>query len=150
MKKVRKLLKQKGSEVYSINYRDTLLEVVDEMTKRNIGALVVIDGNKNIKGIISERDILRKLYNANCNVENVKLKEVMTESKDLIVATMDDSLEYVMNTMTDNRVRHIPVVDKNGKLKGIVSIGDIVKAQLSESNSEIKMLKDYIQGSYPV
>jgi len=84
------------------------------------------------------------------NVKGCAVREVMTPRERLIIARPDDDVEYVSNIFTDSHIRHLPIIDAQGKLAGMVSIGDVVKVMLSHKDHEIKYLKDYIESKYPV
>jgi CBS domain-containing protein len=111
-----------------------------------IGSLLVVDSHDDIKGIIAPRDILIVVLRNLDEISKLKVSEIMT--KDLIVATMDDDVDYLQAIMTENRIRHVPILEGR-ELKGIISIGDAVKAQIKEKEVENRYLKDYIEGKYP-
>ncbi|WP_136797000.1 MULTISPECIES: CBS domain-containing protein [Desulfosediminicola] len=144
--KVRDILQQKGSRVISIHEDALLTDVMSLFFANKVGSLLVVDKNDVIKGIVAPNDILRAVHNRLDLVPKMTVREVMVT--DLIVATPDDDIAYLQNIMTENRVRHIPVLDL-GKLMGLVSIGDVVKAQMTEKTVENRYLKDYIEGKYP-
>lgn len=139
--KVKELLKKKPGAVVTITLDKSLLEASQLLTEQNIGAVVVVDSAGIPVGILSERDIVRKLAALKADIVNHQVADAMTE--DVIVAFPDDDLSYVSNTMTDKRVRHLPVMNEH-KLVGIVSIGDVVKAQLDHLEYEAHMLRQYI------
>lgn len=151
-RKVRDLLKEKGYEVYTISCKGTLKDAVKLFNEKHIGALLVVDTNENIQGIITERDIMMKLARTEGEIKDMSIKLVMTPREKLIIGTLDDSIEYLMKVMTTNRIRHIPIIGGDGKSKvqGLISIGDVVKVLLKDMDHENRMLKDYIEGSYPV
>jgi len=131
----------KGTNVYRINPEASLAEVVSKLVEYNCGSLVVCEGEKMV-GIITERDILKA-----CDSRNGALEEVTVQSQmtlDVITGTLDDEVEQIMGIMTKNRIRHLPVLT-NGKLSGIISIGDVVKAQHAQLSMENHYLKEYIQ-----
>ena len=138
-------------KIHTIKPDDTIKNAVDVLNKNRIGSLIVMDDNKEIHGIVSERDILIKLANTNVkdNVHNIVIKEIMTKREKLIVGNPDDTLEYLMNVMLENKIRHIPIVDENEKLKCLISMRDIIKFLLKESKQKVKYLRDYVQGKYP-
>ncbi len=146
--KIKELLADKGSQVYTIQAEATLSEALKLLTSHRIGSLLVMDQNNQIAGLLSERDILRQIDNVAGNIAQTKVKEAMTSREDLVVAADNDDLDYAMRIMTNNRIRHLPVVAQ-GELCGMVSIGDLIKAQLSQREHENKMLMDYITGKYP-
>ncbi|MBI2166971.1 MAG: CBS domain-containing protein [Candidatus Omnitrophica bacterium] len=141
--KLKDILKIKGSKVWTIREDQTVQEALHTLANQNIGALLVLDKSQRIVGIISERDIVRgACYNAK-GVGEERVSELMTTN--VIIGSPEDEVSYLMGVMTQNRVRHIPVVAE-GKLEGIVSIGDVVKSQLEAQEYEIHYLKEYIYG----
>ncbi|MBZ0308037.1 MAG: CBS domain-containing protein [Anaerolineae bacterium] len=142
---VRDILKKKSSDVITARPDHTLNAASKLLAEYNIGALVVVDETDHPVGIISERDMIRAVARDGEKALKLKVSEVM--SKDLIIALMDDDLTYVTNTMTNKRIRHLPVMDDD-KLAGIVSIGDAVKAQLEYFEGEAHTLRQYISGGY--
>lgn len=146
--KMSDVLKRKGGEVYTVQTEQQLMEALKIMVHHRIGSLLVMDQENEIAGLVSERDILLHLANAGGVPGTTLVKEVMTPREKLIVVADDDDLDYAMSVMTNNRIRHLPVVG-SGKLRGLVSIGDLIKTQLSYREHENKMLQDYITGRYP-
>ena len=141
--KVKDILSTKGSQVWTVKSHATIHEVLGSLVTHVIGAVIVVDEHDQIAGILSERDIIRECYK-NCNeIKQTPVEKVM--SRNLIIGTPEDELDYIMGIMTINRIRHVPIV-VNGKLEGIVSIGDIVKAQLHNTEYENHYLKDYLFG----
>ncbi len=146
--KVSDVLKHKGKDVYTIGDECSISEAIDWLQRYRVGALVVLDDRDNIKGIISERDILKHLSLTGGELKKSTVRDVMTPGEKLIVGTENDDLDYVMSMMTTNRIRHLPIIGE-GKLRGILSIGDVVNTRLSSKEHENKMLQDYITGQYP-
>ncbi len=144
--KVRDILKEKGTEVATIGADRTICDAVKTLVEKNIGSLLVLDEKGAIAGIITERDILKQCNQGIESFKEIKIKDVMT--KDVIVASPDDDLDYVENIMTQNRVRHLPIISKQ-KLEGIISIGDVVRLLHGYCKVENRYLKDYISGKYP-
>lgn len=142
--KVKDILQTKGLKVWSIKSKEVIQDAVKILAEQKIGALLVIDDKNDIVGIVTERDIMRALHESGGKVLQTPVSKVMTEK--VIIGTPEDELEYIMNVMTYNRVRHIPVMEDK-HLHGMISIGDVVKAQLNDSQAQIKYLKDYMQGS---
>lgn len=140
--KVKEILRQKGSSVRTVKPETPVREVVDVLTKHSIGALIVIDDSKNIAGIVTERDVLRRCVRAEKPDLSKPVRSIMTE--DVIVGVRDDDVEYVMHVITENKIRHLPIVDGKA-LVGIVSIGDVVKSLMKEMQFENRHLKDYIK-----
>ncbi|MCK4654908.1 MAG: CBS domain-containing protein [Candidatus Cloacimonetes bacterium] len=138
-------------KIHTIKPDETIKNAVDILNKNRIGSLIVMDDNEKIYGILSERDILIKLAETNVedDIHNTAVREVMTKKEKLIVGNPDDTLEYLMNVMLENKIRHMPIVDENGKLKCLISIRDIIKFLLKESKQKVKYLRDYVQGKYP-
>ena len=144
--KVRDILESKGTHVWTIQETATILDVLGLLTQHRIGALVVLDKKDQVVGIITERDIIHQCQKDSKHVETTSVKDVM--SRKLIIGHMDDAIDYIMGVMTNNRIRHIPIMT-GSKLEGMISIGDVVKAELQDQEYENKYLKDYMFGSQP-
>lgn len=144
--KVKEILKGKGAEVATVRVEETLYHAVKKLVEKNIGSLLVVDEKGAIAGIITERDILKQCDQRFQSLGETKVKEVMT--KKLIVASPEDDIDYVENIMTENRIRHLPIVSGE-KLEGIISIGDLVNVQRAQCKVENRYLKAYISGDYP-
>jgi CBS domain-containing protein len=136
------LLAIKGNEVVSIDPDKSVYEALKLLAEKNIGALLVFESGKLI-GVFSERDYARKLALKGKFSKNTAIREVMTEN--VITVSPDYSLEKCMEAMTNKRIRHLPVVHE-GRVTGIISIGDIVKAIISDQKSTIGLLENYITG----
>ena len=141
--KIRDVLKVKGSQVYSIDSEQTVLDAVAILMQHRIGALLVRDAGGAVSGIISERDVLRECLHRSADLGRIPVRDVMT--RDLVVCEPDDDVDYAMSMVTKNRVRHLPIMDGD-RVAGIISIGDLVKAGLDEAEYENRYLKEYIQG----
>ncbi len=139
--KVSAITKNKGKPVIGIEPDKALNEAVAKMVEHRIGALVVTE-NDALIGIISERDLLSVLHEKSELWSPVFVRDVMTA--DLVVCDPDNTLEEVMNMMVDNNVRHLPMMH-DGKLKGMLTITDIVEELLNKAKFENKLLKNYIQ-----
>ena len=146
--KIKEVLKNKGYKIFLIKPDVLLFDAVEKFSKKNVGALIVVNKNKELKGIISEKDVIKKIYNTKCQIKNIKIKDIMTGYKDMIIAHQRDSIEYAMDIMTKNKIRHLPILGKKNNLKGIISMGDIIYSLIKEKDHENKMLKDYINGIY--
>jgi len=144
MSKVSEILEHKGGMVLSVDINETVLDAISLMAQVNIGAILVQE-NDNIAGIFTERDYLQKIALQSRSSQETKVGEVMTTP--VISADPNDSIQHCMETMTTCRCRHLPVVE-NGKLLGIVSIGDLVKKMLDEKQTEVEKLSEYITGTY--
>ena len=123
--------------------------MIEELNKRKIGALIVKDETGHIAGILTERDILTKACPDNLNTKNLLVSELMTPRDDLIIGTVNDTISYVMNVMTIKKIRHLPVFNDEN-LVGIISIGDVIKSIMGQSETEIKLLKEHIQNPYGI
>ncbi|GAV73434.1 CBS domain-containing protein [Cephalotus follicularis] len=128
---------------------DTVYDAVKSMTQHNVGALVVVKPGEqgSIAGIITERDYLRKIIVQGRSSKATKVGDIMTEENKLITVTPDTKVLLAMQLMTDKRIRHIPVIGDKGMV-GMVSIGDVVRAVVSEHREELDRLNAYIQGGY--
>lgn len=142
--KIKDILKVKGSKVWMIRAGQSIQEALQLLVNQNIGALLVFDErNQGIVGIISERDIVQHLLKVRKKLETIQVREWMTRK--LISVTPEDEIEEVMAIMTEKRIRHLSVTEE-GELAGVVSIGDVVKALLQESEHQIRHLKEYMYG----
>jgi CBS domain-containing protein len=141
---VQSIIGGKSPVVATITQTATLREAIDQLTERRIGALVVSGDGKAIEGIISERDIVRAASASGPSALDGSVGSVM--STDVVTCSAGDGVDRLMALMTERRIRHLPVVDGRGHLAGIVSIGDVVKARLSELEQENHALSEYITG----
>ena len=140
---IAQILAGKGSDVISTRPEATIAEVAGLLKEKRSGAVVVTEADGRLCGIISERDLARGLANYGSKLLDMKVGTLMTS--DVVTCSPDDGIETLMQTMTDGRFRHLPVV-KDGELTGIISIGDVVKHRLKELEAETHMLQDYIHG----
>src|SRR5262245_32038142 len=141
---VQSIIGAKGPVVSTITQTSTLREAIAQLTERRIGALVVSGDGRAIEGIISERDIVRAAAGGGESALDGSVGSVM--STDVVTCSAGDGVDRLMALMTERRIRHLPVVDERGHLSGIVSIGDVVKARLSELEQENHALAEYITG----
>ena len=139
--KLSDILRTKGTTVFTIGPRATLADVVSAMVEHNCGSLVVCEADK-VVGIITERDILRACAAENRPLLAMRVEERMT--RNVVTGSANDKVSDVMGWMTEMRIRHLPVLEK-GQLAGMVSIGDVVKAEHSLLSVENQYLKHYIQ-----
>ena len=137
--KISAILATKGMQVVTVRPEQSLREAIALLNTHNIGALVVVESSKPV-GIISERDIVRHIVERQ-DLLSLSVADLMT--KNVVTGAPQDDLTAVLQTMTDRRFRHLPIIDE-GKLVGIVSIGDLVKAQLNEYKGEIDTLQTRI------
>ena len=139
---VRDLLKGKGNDIWYVSPEDVVLKALNLMAEKDIGALVVLEQDK-LKGIVSERDFVRSIAESERCLIEAPVSKYMT--KVVITVEPDQSTDDCMRIMTDHRIRHLPVVD-NGRVIGVISIGDVVKADISSKASTIDNLENYIEG----
>jgi len=144
MHTVKDMLKEKGTQVWTVSPEAKVIDALKFMADKKIGALAVIRKNQ-VVGILSERDYARKVILKGKSSLGTPVKEIMTCQ--VYCVGLDTSAEECMALMTKKRIRHLPVIDK-GKLAGLISIGDVVKSVISEHKITIGHLQDYIQGKY--
>jgi CBS domain-containing protein len=135
--KIQTILATKGANILTVRANQTLKEAVVLLAKHKIGALIVVDEAGKLAGILSERDVIREAAQRDDALAR-PVSEVMTKA--VVTGTPQDDLRSVMQTMTERRFRHMPIMD-GGQLAGIISIGDVVKAQLDEYEGEIESLR---------
>jgi CBS domain-containing protein len=139
------LARKKSNAVRTIAPERTVEEAVAQLVEHNIGSLIVMEAERPV-GIITERDILKCCANGMGHSARTRVADVMT--RDLIVGEAGDSVDYVMGIMTRNRIRHLPIVNAEQRILGMVSIGDVVESQLHETKYENRHLRQYISGTY--
>lgn len=140
--KVRDLLQAKDTAIMTIHPEAILYDALAALVHHRIGSLVVLDAAGQVVGIITERDLLRECLTRDEQLKDLQVCEVMTTH--LIIGVPEDEVGYIMGIMTHNRIRHLPIMDGQ-RLAGLISIGDVVKAQLEETEFENRYLKEYIQ-----
>jgi CBS domain-containing protein len=138
---VNKILELKGRDVVTIEPAQALSEAVKVLSERRIGALLIVDGHRPVSGIISERDIVRAVAAQGVKALEEPVSRFMTEK--VVTCTGQTSINDVMELMTKQKFRHVPVVE-GGRLAGIISIGDVVKLRLEEVEAEAQAIKEYI------
>jgi CBS domain-containing protein len=139
------ILRQKGSHVHSIGPNVTVYEAVEKMAAEDIGALVVMDG-PDLVGVLSERDYARKVFIKGRSSKDMMVHEIM--SSPAVTVDPRTTVDECMRQMTDERCRHLPVVEE-GRVVGVVSIGDLVNWIITAQDLTINQLQDYISGKYP-
>lgn len=139
--RVQDVIKRKGSDVVVISSAAPVADLLNLMAEYNIGSVVVVDDG-NVTGIVSERDVVRELTAATEDIRTHPVKSIMTE---VLVCHLEDDTADLAATMTEHRIRHLPVLDNDGKLLAIVSIGDVVKARLDTLRDERDHLINYVQ-----
>ena len=136
------ILGVKGSDVVTISPDAAVRDAVAALARHRIGALVVSSVPGRAEGVVSERDIVRRLDHARDGLLDLRVREIM--SAPVLTCRPDDGVEAVMHTMTEQRVRHLPV-ERDGELVGLVSIGDVVKATIEKLELDRRLLEDYIR-----
>ncbi|CAB4807119.1 unannotated protein [freshwater metagenome] len=131
-----------GKSVETISASSSIQDLVNSLNSHHVGALVVSSDGKKIDGIVSERDVVRSMPGKLDELIKMHVRDIMTTV--VRTCTVDSTISELMNLMTEQRIRHVPVVDSNGELVSIVSIGDVVKVHVSELDSERQALRDYV------
>ncbi|MCL7971105.1 MAG: CBS domain-containing protein [marine benthic group bacterium] len=137
------VLERKGGEVVTVPPDGSVHAAMKVLVGNNVGSVIVVDGESPV-GILTERDVLRLGAADPASLTGTRVSDAMT--RDLVVATPGDLVEYAAGVMTSNRIRHLPIID-GGRLVGVLSIGDVVKAMKQEKEVENRYLRDYIQGA---
>jgi CBS domain-containing protein len=143
MKTLRQLLSGKSQSLATVAPNDTVLSALQLMATHDVGALLVLDGEK-LVGIFSERDYARKIILLGKASKDTKVSEIMSDK--VLYVTLDRSIDECMAIMSEKRFRHLPVMDEQQKVVGIVSIGDLVKETICEQEFLIRQLESYIAG----
>ena len=136
------ILKEKGDRMITIKPDLSVSDAAKVLAQERIGAVLVVSGDGELAGILSERDIVRGLSSVGVSLMGQKVEELMTKS--VVTCSPSDDIDHLMRNMTSHRIRHLPVMD-DGKLSGVISIGDVVKFRLDELESESSMLREYIE-----
>ncbi len=139
--RIHDILRRKGESVVTIRSDADLAELLALLDEHRIGAVVVSDADGEVTGIVSERDVIRRLHATGLATENLFVRDLMTSPA--VTCEPDDELEKLARTMTERRIRHLPVVVE-GRLAGVVSIGDVVKARLDHLQDERDQLVEYV------
>jgi CBS domain-containing protein len=136
------ILRHKGAEVLTIGPAETVTALLASLAEHNVGALLVVEGG-DVKGVVSERDVVRRLAERGPELLDATVDQIMTSL--VVSCTSKDSVDSVAETMTERRVRHMPVLDDDA-LVGIVSIGDVVSSRIRELEKDRGQLEHYISG----
>jgi CBS domain-containing protein len=139
------ILRDKGSEVVTTTPERTIADTAKLLDEHKIGAVIVLDGDGAVAGVLSERDIVRGIARHGERALSMQVRELMTS--DVVVCKPEDTVQEVMALMTVRRIRHVPVM-QDGRLSGIISIGDVVKHRLGEIEMEAESLRAYVQGAF--
>lgn len=143
---VRSILEDKGSTVWSVRPDDTVLDAIALMADKSVGALLVLNSNQQIVGMISERDYARKVILQGRSSKDTLIEEIM--SSPIIVVGPCYTVAQCLLLMTEHRIRHLPVME-DGRIVGVLSIGDLVRATVAAQQETINQLTRYIMGHYP-
>lgn len=138
------ILATKGSNVVTITPDATVADAVAVLTRHNIGAVIVSCGDGSVDGVLSERDVVRCLAQYGATALGLPVAEAMT--KEVVTCARDDTDDGLMSLMTKRRIRHIPVVE-DGRLRGVISIGDVVKSRIDDLEFTAERLQEYVTGS---
>ena len=141
MKTIKEILAVKGSNVYTVDPATPIVDAIKNMAEKKVGALVVLDAENKVKGIVTEQDFTRRVILQDLDADKVSVSDVMT--KRIACIQPKQTINEGMAIMTDKCVRHLPVLD-NGELVGLISIGDLVKEVISEQKFIISQLEHYI------
>lgn len=141
MSTVAMILREKGNDVFTVEETATLLEAAKILDEKRIGAIIITGPDGGAHGVISERDLARQIARTGAGALKLTVGDCMT--RDVVICKPSDSLDALMASMTDRRIRHLPVVE-NGRLVGVISIGDVVKRKIAETEAEARAMKDYI------
>lgn len=145
MDKVADILEKKGRSIFHVSPDETVFEAIRLMSEHYIGALLVMQGSQ-LVGIMTERDYARKVILQGRASRETAVREIMTPR--VLYVSPDDSVDGCMALMTDKRIRHLPVL-VDGRVVGLVSIGDVVKARIENLTYSVSFLENYIMGTYP-
>ncbi len=147
---VSKIVENKGKMVVTVTENTSVYQTVKRLDETNVGAALVVNEKEQLVGIISERDILYKCYKMGKALDGSNLvKDLMTPADELIVGKMEDDDAYLMKAMIDKHIRHIPILDKD-EIVSIIAIEDVLRAVLETSESEAKLLREYIKNPFGV
>ncbi len=138
------ILSSKGHDVFTISLPQTLLEVCSTLRKHRIGAIVIVDGKGKLAGILSERDIVRRIAEHGPDALQADASDCMTSN--VTTCSPEDNIQTAMARMSEGRFRHIPVLEDD-KLVGMISIGDLVKRRIADAEREAEDLKNYLYAS---
>ena len=147
--KIADLITEKGNKVYTVKKDTCAYDAVATLDEHKIGAVIVLDKENNVAGILSERDILYKCYKSGIPLKEQTVNNLMTNVEDILIGKLDDTPQELMQIMVNKKIRHIPVIDKE-TIVGIVSIGDLLKTVLDNYETESHLLKEYIKNPFGV
>lgn len=139
---MRDILREKGSEVLTVDLDTSIPDIARVMLEKNIGALLIEDDGK-LCGIVTERDVVKILGKTGCDLDGLRAADIMVKSENLLVAEADDQNDYVMAVMVQKNFRHMPIVDE-GEIVGLISIRDVVKAHVKKLQAQVHFLSEYL------
>jgi CBS domain-containing protein len=142
---IRSILARKGADVWSVGPNDTVFHAIEQLARYDVGALPVVE-NGRLLGMVSERDYTRKVILLGRSSRMTDVADIMT--RDLVTVRPEDSVQDCMRLMTENRVRHLPVVE-GGRLAGILSIGDVVNWIIGAQSAALEDMEHFVTGAYP-
>ena len=143
MSQVHDILKLKGSKIWSVSPQETVYNTLKLMAEQNVGAVLVLEGDT-LAGIFSERDFARHTVKSNLRAQDVLIKDMMTSK--ILSVSPETSIDECMTIMTSKHIRHLPVINEEGKLAGLISIGDVVKRIIEDHKFSITQLERYVTG----
>jgi CBS domain-containing protein len=143
MPTVQDILTHKGTGVFTVSPETSVLDATRLMNQHRIGALVVVHQHR-LVGIFTERDVLTRVLGCDCPLSDLQVADVMT--RDVVTSALDTDLADVSETMRSRRIRHMPVCDPDGRLRGLISIGDINAAHAEHREMHLQQLSDYVYG----
>ncbi|HKG10436.1 MAG TPA: CBS domain-containing protein [Gaiellaceae bacterium] len=144
MEHVSDILDEKGREVLSIDGEATVFDAIKRMVDANVGSLLVFEGRR-LAGIVTERDYLRRVALEGRTEKETAVREIMTAP--LVYVTPETTLDECMAVVTERRIRHLPVLDADREVRGVISIGDLVKYRSKQQDVQIRLLTDYISSA---
>lgn len=147
---VEKIVEKKGKHVITVRENSSVYETVKKLDETNNGAALVVNADHQLVGIISERDILYKCYKSGRPIDGTNLvSELMTPADSIFVGKMEDTDSYLMQVMVEKQIRHIPILDKE-EIVSIISIDEVLKSVAESSETEAKLLREYIKNPFGV
>lgn len=141
--KVKDILNSKGRRICTVTAEQSVEHVVSELASNKIGFLVVLDPSGALSGVISERDVVHRCMSAKKNPASATAGDIMTPKEKLYTAAENDDIERIMTTMTEKKIRHLPIL-QDGLVVGVISIGDVIKYILEEKDEAIRSLTEYV------
>jgi CBS domain-containing protein len=139
--KAKHILRSKGADVFAVGPDDSVADAVSLLNEKNIGAVIVRDASDKVVGILSERDVVRRLGQRGAEALSMRVADCMTANP--FTCAPDETVDELMSKMTQKRIRHLPVTEA-GRIIGVISIGDVVKRKIEEAEHEAAALKEYI------